>query len=85
MASSSITGDMPGQMGDERPIGGWPNLIELANLAVRHFNEICAPSLSYMAYVGGSLGYSTPAFSRSQWDWVEAASTGCRAGSRRAG
>ena len=67
---------MPGQMGDERPIGGWPNLIESANLAIRHFNEICDPSLSYMAYVGGSLGYNTPAFSRSRWDWVEAASYG---------
>ena len=71
-----MNNDMPGQMGDERPIGGWPDLIGSANLALRHFNEICDPGHSYMAYVGASLGYDTPAFTRSRWDWVEAASYG---------
>ena len=52
------------------------NLVGTANLALRHFNEICDPGHSYMAYVGGSLGYETPAFTRSRWDWVEAASYG---------
>ncbi len=66
--------DMGGRHSEQRAIGGWPNLVEVADLALRHFNEICDPSLGFMTYVGGSLGTRPPAFTRSMWDWVEASS-----------
>ena len=34
---------MMGRLGYEWPIGGWPNMVEVANLTLRHFNEICDP------------------------------------------
>ena len=76
---------MPGRMGDERRLGGWPNLVEVAHVALRHFNEICDPGHSYLAYVGARLGHKTPSFERSQWDWVEASSYALpgRIGARR--
>ena len=66
--------DMPGQMGPKRPLGGWPNLIEVANMAIQHFNEICDPNYSYLSYVGASLGLKTPAFEHTWCDWTEASS-----------
>jgi hypothetical protein len=66
--------DMPGRLGDEMPIPGWPNLIRVANLAISHFNELCDRSCSHRAYVGASLGIRTPAFVHAKWDWVEASS-----------
>ena len=72
--SGGVRIDSPGRFGERRAIGGWPNLVEVADLALRHFNEICDPSRGYMSYMGGSLGYGTPAFTRSMWDWVEASS-----------
>ena len=65
---------VPGSYGVERPICGWPNLVEVANQAVRHFDQICDPSYGYMAYMGGSLGFSSPLFERRLWDWIEAPS-----------
>ncbi len=73
-ADPGIAIHMPGRLGEERPVGGWPNLVEVADLAIGHFNEIADPNFNYMAYVGGSLGLSTPCFTRSLWDWTEAAS-----------
>ena len=67
---------MPGRFGNEHRLRGWPNLVEIANRAIGHFNEIADPDLNYMAYVGGSLGFRTPCFTRSLWDWTEAASYG---------
>ena len=67
---------MPGRLGTPHRVGGWPNLVEVAGHSLRHFNEICDPDYGYMAYVGGTLGFATPAFVRSRWDWVEAASYG---------
>ena len=60
---SGVVIHMPGHLGEERSLGGWPNLIEVAD-----------PNYNYMAYVGGSLGLRTPCFTRSRWDWTEAAS-----------
>ena len=73
-AGGNIKIEMSGRMGEEHRLGGWPNLIEVADLAIKHFNEICDPDNSYMSYVGASLGLKTPTFSRSHWDWVEASS-----------
>ena len=58
---SGVVIHMPGHLGEERSLGGWPNLIEVANLAIGHFNEIADPNYNYMAmaYVGGSLGLRT--------------------------
>ena len=61
---------------DKMFVAGWPNLVSIANLTLNHFNEICDPRQSYMAYVGASLGYDIPAFIRNRWSWVEAASYG---------
>lgn len=61
---------------DKILVAGWPNLATIANLTLDHFNEICDPQQSYMAYVGASLGYEVPAFIRNRWSWVEAASYG---------
>ena len=63
--------DMPGKMGPERRIAGWPNLVEIANLALNHFDEICDPDYHCLPYVGGSLGWKTPAFNHHRWDWIE--------------
>jgi hypothetical protein len=68
---SVVKVDMPGKMGPERDMGGWPNLVEVANLAIKHFNEICDPEQGYVPYVGGSLGYKIPAFQHNRWDWIE--------------
>ena len=50
---SGVGINMPGRLGQERPVGGWPNLVEVANLSIGHFNEIADPNFNYMAYVGG--------------------------------
>ena len=65
---------MPGVMGDQRRLGGWPNLVAVTDLAIRHMNEICDADHSYLAYVGGDLSHRTPSFVRCRWDWVEAPS-----------
>jgi len=75
-SGGGISVNTPGSLGEEHPIGGWPNLVKVAKGAMSYFNEIADPQYGYMAYVGGSLGYKTPAFTRSLWDWVEAASYG---------
>jgi len=76
---------MPGRLGDERRVEGWPNLVQVARLAQRHFDEISDPGHGHMAYVGAGIGLETPVFVRSLWDWVEAASYGLpgRIGARR--
>ena len=56
--------DMPGHMGPEREIGGWPNLVEVAELAIKHFNEICDPNYHYVPYVGATLGRKPPFFGK---------------------
>ncbi len=73
-ADSGIAIHMPGRLREERQVGGWPNLVEVANLAIGHFNEIADPNFNYMAYVGGSLGLPPPASPAPLWDWTEAAS-----------
>ena len=73
---SGVSIHMPGQLAPERRVEGWPNLVEVAALAQRHFSEICDPGHGYMAYVGACIGMRTPVFVRSLWDWVEAASYG---------
>ena len=65
---------MSGRLAEERPVGGWPDLVKVASMAIGHFNEIADPGFNYMAYVGGSLGLGRPCFTRSRWDWTEAAS-----------
>jgi len=75
-ATAGVAIDMPGRLGAERRIEGWPNLVEVARMAERHFDEISDPGHGYMAYVGAALGMETPVFVRSLWDWVEAASYG---------
>ena len=66
--------DMPGRMGDARRVGGWPNLVEVANLAIGHFNEISDPYYSHMSYVGASVGLETPVFQHTWCDSIEASS-----------
>ncbi len=62
---------MPGAMGPQRKTCGWPNLVEIANLALKHFNEICDPNYHYVPYIGGTLGWQTPAFNHHRYDWIE--------------
>ena len=69
-----ITIDMPGQMGRERRLEGWPNLVKVANRAIEHCNEISDPNYGHMSYVGASLGLKTPVFQHTWCDWVEASS-----------
>ena len=66
--------DMPGRMGAARRLGGWPNLVEVAHLAIGHFNEISDPNYSHLSYVGASLGLKTPVFQHIWCDWIEASS-----------
>ena len=73
---TGLAAEMSGELGSERRIEGWPNLVEVARLAQGHFNEICDPHHGHMAYVGGCIAMETPVFVRSLWDWVEAASYG---------
>lgn len=56
--------DMAGHMGPERPIGGWPNLVEVADLALAHMNQIADPHLGYLSYVGAGVARSVPSFTR---------------------
>ncbi|MHB0999685.1 MAG: hypothetical protein ACYC27_10615 [Armatimonadota bacterium] len=69
--SNGINISMHGHNSSERLIIGWPNVHEMADLAINHLNEICDPSLHYTPYVGGALAYSEPAFIHHRWDWVE--------------
>ena len=62
---------MPGEMGPVRAIGGWPNLVEIADLALKHFNQICDPNYHYVPYVGATLGWKTPTANHHRWDWIE--------------
>ena len=62
---------MHGSLGPQRRICGWPNLVEIANLALQHFNEICDPNYHYVPYIGGTLGWRTPAFNHHRYDWIE--------------
>ena len=75
-SGGGVSVEMAGSMGEEHSIGGWPNLVKVANGAMSYFNEIADPAYGYMAYVGGTLGFKTQSFVRSEWDWVEAASYG---------
>ena len=36
---------MPGQIGAPLQTAGWPNLVQIADLALGHFNQICDPDL----------------------------------------
>lgn len=63
--------DQSGTMGPRKKIGGWPNLVEIADLALHHLNEICDPNYHYVPYIGGSLGWKTPAFNHHRYDWIE--------------
>ncbi len=63
--------NMPGKMGPVREIGGWPNLVEIADLALKHLNQICDPNYHYVPYVGATLGWKTPTFNHHRWDWIE--------------
>ena len=63
--------EMEGNTAPEREIGGWPNLVQIADLAIGHFNEICDPKHHYVPYVGGTLGWRKPAFNHHRWDWIE--------------
>jgi len=74
--AGGVTIDMSGRIGDERRVGGWPNLVEAATGAIRHLNELADPNYSYLSYVGATLGTKTPSFSRCMWDWIEASSYG---------
>ena len=53
------------------PARGWPNLVEIAGAALRHYDEICDPAYHYAPYVGASLGWPTPCFNHHRWDWIE--------------
>ena len=66
--------DMPGHMGPKRRLGGWPNLVQVARLALKHFNEISDPNYGHLSYVGASLGLKTPVFQHTWCDWIEASS-----------
>ena len=62
---------MPGRLGRTMPARGWPNLVEIAGAALRHYDEICDPDYHYAPYVGASLGWPTPCFNHHRWDWIE--------------
>lgn len=62
---------MPGRLGRTMPARGWPNLVEIAGAALRHYDEICDPAYHYAPYVGASLGWPTPCFNHHRWDWIE--------------
>ena len=62
---------MPGRFGRTMPARGWPNLVEIAGAALRHYDEICDPAYHYAPYVGASLGWPTPCFNHHRWDWIE--------------
>ena len=66
-----VSVNMPGKMGPVRETGGWPNLVEVADLALKHFNQICDPNYHYVPYVGATLGWKTPTFNHHRWDWIE--------------
>ena len=68
---SPVDVEMPGSLGKERRVGGWPNLVEIANMALKHFDEICDPNYHYVPYIGGTLGWRTPAFNHHRFDWIE--------------
>ena len=68
---SPVSVKMPGEMGPVRAIGGWLNLVEIADLALKHFNQICDPNYHYVPYVGATLGWKTPTFNHHRWDWIE--------------
>ena len=44
---------MPGRIGRTMPARGWPNLVRIADAALRHYDEICDPAYHYAPYVGG--------------------------------
>jgi len=71
---SGVSVDMPGTMGPEQPIGGWPNLVQAASLALQYMNEIADPRLGYLSYVGAGVARKVPSFTRCLWDWTEASS-----------
>ena len=62
---------MPGRFGRTMPARGWPNLVEIAGAALRHYDEICDPDYHYAPYVGASIGWPTPCFNHHRWDWIE--------------
>ena len=62
---------MPGRLGRTMAARGWPNLVEIAGAALRHYDEICDPDYHYAPYVGASLGWPTPCFNHHRWDWIE--------------
>ena len=62
---------MPGRFGRTMPARGWPNLVEIAGAALRHYDEICDPAYHYAPYVGASIGWPTPCFNHHRWDWIE--------------
>ena len=37
-ADPGIAIHMPGRLVEERPVGGWPDLVEVADLAIGHFS-----------------------------------------------
>ena len=62
---------MPGRFGRTMTACGWPNLVRIADAALRHYDEICDPAYHYAPYVGASLGWPTPCFNHHRWDWIE--------------
>ena len=62
---------MPGRFGRTMTAGGWPNLVRIADAALRHYDEICDAAYHYAPYVGASLGWPTPCFNHHRWDWIE--------------
>ena len=70
-AGGPVSVEMPGRVGAQRSLGGWPDLGQIANLALGHFNQICDPEHHYLPYIGGSLGWQPPAFSHHRYDWIE--------------
>ena len=47
---------IPGTIGPKRRVCGWPNLIEITDLALKHFNKFCDPNYRYVPYISGILG-----------------------------
>ena len=47
---------MSGRLGRTMPARGWPNLVQIADAALRHYDEICDPAYHYAPYMGASLG-----------------------------
>lgn len=66
-----VSVQMSGQMGSQRQTAGWPNLVQIADLALGHFNQICDPDRHYVPYIGGSLGWRKPSFNHHRYDWIE--------------